>query len=58
MDECFEMFYNEETGEWEKHEEPFAVIECKTEEDFELIQKALKFYKENYKGDWLWIISS
>jgi hypothetical protein len=51
MEEGFELVYNEETGEWEKHEEPFAVIECKTEEEFELIQKALKFYKENYKGE-------
>lgn len=51
MKESFEIVYNEETGKWEEPEEPFAVIECKTEEDFELIQKALKFYKENYKGE-------
>ena len=51
MEETFDIVYNEETGEWEKKEEPFAVIECKTEEDFEYIQKALKFYKENHKED-------
>ena len=50
-EENFEIVYNEETGEWEKKEEPFAVIECKTEKDFEYIQKALKFYKENHKAD-------
>lgn len=51
MEKSFDIVYNEKTGEWEKKEEPFAVIECKTEEDFEYIQKALKFYNEKHKGD-------
>lgn len=46
-----DIVYNEETGEWEKKEEPFAVIECRTKEDFEYIQKALNFYNKKHKGE-------
>jgi hypothetical protein len=46
--ETFDIIYNEKTGEWEKKEEPFATVELKTEEDFNYLQKALKFYKESH----------
>lgn len=36
-----------ENGEASIKEEPYAVIECRTELEFETLQKALKYYSEN-----------
>ena len=44
MDALF-LTYDEETGEWGEKKEPYAVIEVETEEDYNYIQAALKFYK-------------
>lgn len=45
------LYYNEETGDWRIQEEPYATIEIATEEDYNYIQKALKFYKEHAPAD-------
>ena len=45
------LFYNEETNQWEKREEPFAVIECSTEEDYNRLKEMIQFWKEHNKDE-------
>ena len=40
------MVYNEETGKYELKEELYATIEIETEEDYNFIVYAIKYYKE------------
>lgn len=39
------MLVQNEDGKFEKYKEPFATIECQTEEDFKMIQEAVKQYR-------------
>ncbi len=38
-----------ENGEWEKYE-PYATVECPTEEDYNLLVRALEHYRETENG--------
>ena len=40
------MIYNEETGGLKEYQEPYATIECATEDDCLFIEKAVEFYKK------------
>lgn len=40
-----ELIYNETTGEWEEKKEPYAVIECVTEEDYNKVIDAIEKQK-------------
>lgn len=51
-----DIIYNEETGKWEEKPEPFAVIECQTEEDWDFLQAAVDHYKK--RGKWEYIASN
>lgn len=46
MGEDFKMIYNEETGGLKEYQEPYATIECATEDDCLFIEKAVEFYKK------------
>lgn len=41
-----ELIYNEDTGMWEEHKEPFAVVEFSTEEDYNRFVDMVEFWKE------------
>lgn len=41
-----ELIYNEDTGMWEEHKEPFAVVEFSTEEDYNRFVEMVEFWKE------------
>lgn len=38
-----------EDGTWSEKKEPFAVVECETEEDYELLKKAVAHFKNHGK---------
>ena len=44
-----DLIYDEKTGTWGAKEEPLSTIEIQTEEDYEFLKKAIKFYKEYLK---------
>lgn len=44
------LIYDEKTGTWGTKKEPFITIEIQTEEDYEFLKKAIKFYREHLKG--------
>ena len=48
-----DIIYNEETKKWEEKEEPFTVLEIETEEDFNMIQKAVEQYKKQNVSGWI-----
>ena len=48
-----EFVYNEKTKMWEERKEPFAVLEIETEEDFNMIQKAVEQYKKQNGSGWI-----
>lgn len=37
-----ELHYNEENGKWEVRKEPFAVIECESEESYNKIKQLIE----------------
>lgn len=43
-----DLIYDEKTGTWGAKKEPFITIEVQTEEDYELLKKAIKFYNEHH----------
>ena len=45
------LAYNPETKMWDEKKEPYATIECETEEDYNFLLNAVRFYKEHHKGD-------
>lgn len=45
----FKLTYNEESQSWEPYE-PYATIDCQTEEAFQFVQDALEHYKK--RGRW------
>ena len=45
------MYYNETTGAFEQREEPYAVVEFQTKEDFDLFNEMVRFYQENHKQE-------
>ena len=48
MDEL-RLTYDEESGCWTEYKEPFATVECQTEEDYNYLVAALEFYKDRDK---------
>lgn len=47
----FLIDYDAETGTWKEKKEPYCTIEIETEEDFEILQTAIKEYWERRKGE-------
>lgn len=49
MDEKKEIVlrYNSDTRTFEKYEEPYAIVECPTEEDFNRLKEKLDFFKKH-----------
>lgn len=45
------LAYDPETGMWGEKKEPYATIECETEEDYNFLLNAMLFYKAHHKGD-------
>ena len=45
------LYYNETTGAFEQREEPYAVVEFQTKEDFDLFNEMVRFYQENHKQE-------
>lgn len=43
--------YNKETGKWEEHKEPFATIECPTEEDYNRLMEMIDFWHLYHKEE-------
>lgn len=54
MSDFIEMEFNDNTETWDIREEPFATIERKTEEDFEMLQEAFRLLNEQRKGRYRW----
>lgn len=48
------MLVQREDGKFEEYKEPYATIECKTEEDLIRIQKALKQLQEKDENVCQW----
>lgn len=48
MRDDIELYYNEETGCWEKEEEPYMTLEFPTKDDYELLMKKADFYDKNH----------
>lgn len=46
MDKDLKMIYDEEAGGLKEYQEPYATINCATEDDFLFIEKAVEFYKK------------
>lgn len=46
-----DFIYNEETGCFEEHKEPYAVMEFPTKEDYEAFEEMVAFYKANHKEE-------
>ena len=43
------IVFDDETESWKIKEEPYAVIECPTEEDYEHFKEMVDFYKKHHE---------
>ncbi len=50
-EKTLEMYFDKKEGVWKEHEEPFAVIECPTEEDYLRFQEMVAFWNEHHKNE-------
>jgi hypothetical protein len=56
--EGIQFVYDEESGTWKRKEEPFAIVEFATEEDYERFLEMVEFWNENHKEEALKIPDS
>lgn len=43
-----DLYYDEKTGTWKAHEEPFMTLEIPTEEDWNHLQEVLKYWNDHH----------
>lgn len=43
--------FDEESGAWVEAPEPYMTLEIETEEDWEMLQKMIKFWHEHHTGE-------
>lgn len=46
-----ELVFDEADGVWKEKEEPYAVVEFQTKEDFDLFNEMVRFYQEKHKQE-------